>query len=512
MQKIDKIAKKLALKDVFHFGDYIAKVNLSENKFLKKKGEKQGKLILLTSINPTPFGEGKTTSAICIADDLAKDRKKVCLALREPSLGPVFGVKGGAVGSGKSMIVPEEEINLHFTGDFHAITSANNLLCAIIDNHIYQGNTLKIKEVCFHRTLDLNDRALREVELSSREESFSITPACEIMSIMTLAKDENDLKTRLGEILVGFNEKNKPIFAKDLNAQNAMFMLLKNALKPNLVQSKNKTPALVHCGPFANISLGTSSVISLKTALSSADYVVAEAGFGFDCGGEKFLDLLCQENSLNPNLIIVVATIKALIHHGEGNRDDEKLEKGFANLLHHYSTIEKVFGKKALVCLNKFDSDSEELLTQFALLCNKHYLDFIEIEPYTQSGQSVAKIIEKLCQKQTPLKFAYSFDQPLKQKLENIATKVYGGKKVVLTEKANQNLKKIEKYSKNLPVIIAKTQNSLSDNPKALGAPKDFTLTITNIELKNGAGFVLATAGNMLLMPGLAKHNNYEKM
>lgn len=506
MQKIDKIAKKLNLKKIIHFGDYIAKVDFSN---LKKS---KGKLILVTSINPTPYGEGKTTCAIAIADNLAKAKKKVCLALREPSLGPVFGVKGGAVGSGKSKLVPPEEINLHFTGDFHAITSANNLLCAIIDNHIYQGNKLKIKEVLFHRTIDLNDRALRQIKLNGRDESFSITPASEIMSIITLAQDENDLKNRLANILVGFNEKDKPVYAKDLKAENAMFKLLKYAFMPNIVQTKMGTPAIVHAGPFANISLGTNSVVSLKTALASSKYVITEAGFGFDNGGEKFLDCLCQQNNFDPSLIIIVATIKALIHHGSGKDEGEKLSSGFENLIHHCKTIKSVYNKKALVCLNIFDGDNENLIKLFAILCQNANLEFIQIKPFSQEFLSVAKKIEALCQTSSTIKFAYSFKQPLTEKIKNIATKIYGAKKVSFTETAKQNLKKIEKYAKNLPVIIAKTQYSLSNNPSLLGEPKDFEITITDIELKNGAGFVLAIAGKMLLMPGLAKTNNYENM
>lgn len=511
MEKIKKIAKKLNIKEsnLECFGEYKAKI---KNLKFKEKGN----LILVTSINPTKNGEGKTTVSVGLADALSKLKKKVCLTLREPSLGPVFGLKGGATGGGKAVVEPSEEINLHFTGDFHAITSANNLLCAMIDNHIFQGNELDFKEVVFNRCIDMNDRALREITINEeklknnkpRKEHFVITPASEIMAIFCLAKNEQDLKEKLGRIVVGYNSKEKPIYASDLKAENAMFLLLKEAFYPNLVQTKEGTPAIIHGGPFANIAHGCNSVVATKTALSYADFVVTEAGFGADLGAEKFFDLKCRENNLNPKCVVIVVTVKALKEHSED------LSLGLENLGKHISNIKNVFNKSCVVALNFFENDSQKDIEKVKKFVENLGVGFEVCSPYLEGGEGCKKLAKKVLENfnDNKLTFSYNLEDNIEKKIEDIAKKVYGAISVKFSEKSLKNMKKIEKIAKNYPVVIAKTQYSLSCDDNLKGAPKDFVLDIEDIELKNGAGFVLAICGKIMLMPGLPKHPNAENI
>ena len=520
MLPIVEVAKKLNIKEkeLTLFGKYKAKVNPA----LK---EKQGKLILVTAINPTKAGIGKTTVSIGLADAFALKGKKVCLALREPSLGPVFGIKGGAAGGGYSQIQPMEDINLHFNGDFHAITSANNLLCSIIDNHIFQGNELNIdsKTIMFNRCLDINDRALRRLSLENgRREKFNITAASEIMAIMCLAEDIADLKNRLGNILIGLNTNKKPIYARDLHAQDAMAILLKDALKPNLVQTLQGTPALVHLGPFANIAHGCNSITATKTALSLSDYAITEAGFGSDLGAEKFLDIKCRIGNLKPNCVVIVATIKALKLHGGSSENDLEvenlpaLEKGIPNLVKHIENMQNVFKVPVVVSLNKYTTDTKNELKLVEDLI-KPYANMILNDVWAKGGKGAQalcdEVIKKCNEDNNNFSFAYDLKDSPKEKINKIVSKIYGGKKVVYSDVANKKLKLIKKLKiENYPVVIAKTQFSLSDDAKKIGAPKDFTFTINDIEIKTGAGFIVAIAGSMLLMPGLSKHPASEKM
>ncbi len=512
LKEISVIAKKLGLKkaQLLSYGPYKAKI-LGE--FEPKK---ESRLILVTAINPTKFGEGKTTLAIGLADALARRGKKVCLALREPSMGPVFGIKGGAAGGGYSQIAPMEEINLHFTGDFHAITSANNLLCALIDNHIFQGNELKIEKVFFKRCLDLNDRALREITLHGkheRDDGFVITAASEIMAIMCLAENLEDLKRRLGNIVVGVSAEGKLVKAKDLHAQEAMAILLKDALKPNLVQTLEGTPAIVHCGPFANIAHGCNSVRATKTALSLADYVVTEAGFGADLGGEKFLDFKCREAGLKVDCVVLACTIRALKLHGEmssENLEEENLtclKKGVENLEKHIDTIKNVFHLPCVVALNKFACDTEN---EVALLKKLLKGNLIETDVWAKGGKgglTLADEVIKTCQKKSKQTFAYSLNDTIEEKIKKIATKVYGGKGVKFSLKAKKAIEFAQKHGYGkLPVIIAKTQYSLSSDEKLLGAPKDFVLNVEDVEIRGGAEFLVAICGKTLLMPALSKN------
>lgn len=510
MQDIRLIGKKLNLSenDLFCYGKDYAKVE-------KTKGDKNGKLILVTSINPTSQGEGKTTVAIGLADAFSMQNKSVCLSLREPSLGPVFGLKGGATGGGKSSLVPEEEINLHFTGDFHAITYANNLLCSLIDNHIFQGNKLAINpnKIMIKRCVDLCDRSLRNVKISAdekneRNENFVITPATEMMSILTLSTSESDLKKRLSNILIGVDKNDKPLFVKDLKCENALLQLLKTALKPNLVQTKYGTPALVHCGPFANVSFGTSSVMSIKTALNHADFVITEAGFGADCGGEKFLDFVCQTTKISPYVVLVVATIKALKLHSENG----EIEEGFKNLEKHILNLKNVFNKKVVVVLNKFKTDKKEEEEKVISLCQNLGVKCYVSSPFLQGGESMKTLADDLAtlslEKTKKQTYAYSFKESLSTKIENIVTKVYGGKNVVFTKKAQEKIKLFGSLLKDKPVIIAKTPFSLSGDKNLVGVPKDFTITVKDVDLFNGGGYVVAKANSILLMPGMGENPN----
>lgn len=527
LKKIKKIAKKLHYHGkIILFGEYKAKLPI-------KYGKKHGKLILVTAINPTKFGIGKTTVSIGLADAMNKIGKKCCLALREPSLGPVFGIKGGATGGGYSQIAPMVDINLHFNGDFHAITSANNLLCSLIDNHIYQGNELEIDEnrILFHRCLDLNDRALRDVLVANggkngtpRIDNFTITSACEIMSIMCLAKDLTDLKERLKNIIVAYNKKGGLVFAKDLNAQDSMAILLKDALMPNLVQTLEKTPALVHLGPFANIAHGCNSIIATKMALSYCDYVVTEAGFGADLGAEKFLDVKCRAMNEKPNCVVLVATIGALKLNG-GVEDYDKLSEenlnavknGMENLYAHINAIFNEFKLPLVVTLNKYKTDTENEVNLVKHELEKINIDCIVNDVWGKGGDGaveLAKAVSFACDMDNShFEYAYNVQDSIEQKINDIAKKIYGASGVIFTDKAKQTILELEKHKLDkIPIVVAKTQYSLSDNPKLLGRPKNFEITIRDLEIKGGAGFIVALAGNMLLMPGLSKVPSAVKM
>lgn len=517
---IEKIAKKIGLKkdNLICYGNNMAKININSI-----SDNKKGKLILVSAMSPTKAGEGKTTISIGLADALNSLKKKTMLALRQPSLGPVFGIKGGATGGGYSQVIPMEDINLHFTGDFHAITSANNLLSAIIDNHIHQGNELKIKKVFFERCIDLNDRALKEITVGKgRQDKFTITSASEIMSILSLATNLSDLKRRLGNILVGQDENGKLIYAKDLKANDAMTILLKDAIKPNLVQTLEHTPTLIHCGPFANIAHGCNSIIATKTAINLADYVVTEAGFGADLGGEKFLDLKCQLNNLKPSCVVLVATCKALKLHGGqdyGNINTENinaLNTGLKNLERHILNIKNVYNLPVVVAINKFSTDTDNEIECVKTFVQNLGVNAISTECHTKGSKGsieLARAVIEKCEENSNIQFAYDLNDDTITKINKIATKIYGGKGVVLTDHAQEMLKIIEdnKYEK-LPVVIAKTQYSFSDNKDLLNAPSDFDITITDFKIRAGAEFIVAIAGKMLLMPGLAKHSAYENM
>lgn len=521
MQKIDKIAKKIDITpdQLYKFGEYKAKVvcPIEQNP--------TSKLILVTAINPTSAGIGKTTVSIGLADAMGLLKKKVCLALREPSLGPVFGIKGGATGGGYSQVVPMEDINLHFNGDFHAITSANNLLCSLVDNHIFQGNELNIDpdKVLFHRCVDLNDRALREITCAqgnkngvARKDNFTITAASEVMAILTLAKNLDDLKQKLSNIMVALTYDNRPVYAKDLQAQDAMAILLKDAIYPNLVQTLSHTPALVHCGPFANIAHGCNSVVATKLAMSKADYTITEAGFGADLGAEKFLDLKCRLNDLKPNCVVIVATIKALKLHGGVDKTDldtpnkQAVSKGLDNLIKHVETIQNVYKLPLVVTLNSYLTDTKEEINIVKHAINKLGVKFCINNVWAKGGKGakeLANIVIDLCeQDNSQFSFAYNLEDTVEQKITDIATKVYGADGVEFLDKAKSSIKTINELGlSNLPIVVAKTQYSLSDNQKLLARPTNFKITIRDIEIRTGAGFLVALAGNMLLMPGLSK-------
>ena len=523
LENIEEIALKCGLKnnEIENYGKYKAKIN--EEAFKRLENKENGKLILVTAMSPTPLGEGKTTVSIAIADGLNQIHKNAVLALREPSLGPVFGIKGGATGGGKVQVAPMEDINLHFTGDIHAITASNNLLSAIIDNHIYFGNELKIKKVTWKRCLDLNDRQLRKVEtglsgetkIVPREDGFDITVASEIMAILCLAKDIEDLRIKLGNIIIGYNEENLPVYAKDLKAEGAMTVLLKDAINPNLVQTLEKTPCLIHGGPFANIAHGCNSVRATKLALKLGNYVVTEAGFGSDLGAEKFLNIKCREANLNPNAVVIVATIKAIKYHGGALKEDilkennEALQNGMANLFKHIDNIKNKFGQNVIVALNRFNTDTEEeikfvqnSLLNIGVQCSL-------VEGWAKGGKGAIDIAEKLVKltdNKTKVNYIYEKNDTIKQKIEKIATEIYGAESVEYSSKAEEKINKIEKLKcDKLPICIAKTQYSFSDDSKNLECKTPFKIHINDIQLKNGAGFIVALAGKIMTMPGLPK-------
>ena len=523
LENILDIAKKAGIdeEEIEPYGKFKAKIS---NKIFKRlENKKDGKLILVTAISPTPLGEGKTTISIAIADGLRKIHKNSILALREPSLGPVFGIKGGATGGGKVQVAPMEEINLHFTGDIHAITAANNLLSSLIDNHIYFVNELRIKKVVWKRCVDLNDRQLRTVEtglsgekkIVPRKDNFDITVASEIMAILCLSKDIFDLKEKLGNILIGYNEENEPVYAKALNAQGAMAVLLKDAIKPNLVQTLEHTPAIIHGGPFANIAHGCNSIIATKLALKLGDYVVTEAGFGADLGAEKFLDIKCRKANLKPDAVVIVATIKALKYHGGIEKEKiqeeniEGLEKGIDNLYRHIDNLKNKFGLNVIVALNKYNTDTEKEIKYLENKLKEKNIPISIVEGWAKGGEGAIDIANKLVEttkKEENFRYIYKLEDSIKEKIEKVATKIYGAEKVEYSPEAEKEIEKIESMGYNkLPICIAKTQYSFSDNPKNLECKEKYNITIRDIELKAGAGFIVALAGKIMTMPGLPK-------
>ena len=522
LKEINDIAKDLEIEEFIEpYGKYKAKISEKLDEKLKEK--ENGKLILVTAISPTPLGEGKTTVSIAVADGLRKIGKKSILALREPSLGPVFGIKGGATGGGYVQVAPMEDINLHFTGDIHAMTSANNLLSAIIDNHIYFGNELKFKKVVWKRCVDLNDRQLRKVntglsgesKIVPREDGFDITVASEIMAVVCLSKNIFDLKENLSKILVGYNEKDKPIYVKDLKAEGAMAVLLKDAIKPNLVQTLEHTPAIIHGGPFANIAHGCNSIIATKTALKLADYTVTEAGFGADLGAEKFLDIKCKRTGLKPDAVVLVATIKALKYHGGVPKEDiqkenvEAIEKGLSNIYKHIENLKDNFGVNVVVALNKYNTDTDAEIEFLKEKIEEKGVEFSVVEGWAKGGNGAIDIAEKLvslCDKESTLNYTYDLEDDIKTKIQKVCTKIYGAKDVEYAEEALKTIDTIEKmgYGK-FPVCIAKTQYSFSDDPKNLECKEDFNIHVRDVVLKSGAGFIVVLAGNIMTMPGLPK-------
>ena len=523
IKPIYEISDKLNISRDFiePYGKYKAKIDTS---FLADKSEK-GKLILVTAITPTPTGEGKTTTTIGLADGLSRLGKNVVVALREPSLGPVFGIKGGAAGGGYAQVVPMEDINLHFTGDFHAIGAANNLLAAMLDNHIQQGNSLGIdvRKITWKRCVDMNDRQLRNIvnglggkaNGTPREDGFDITVASEIMAVLCLSNSLKDLKERLGKIIVAYDFNDKPITASMLKAQGAMAVLLKDAIKPNLVQTLEGTPAFVHGGPFANIAHGCNSVIATKTALKLGDYVVTEAGFGADLGAEKFLDIKCRLSGLTPSAVVVVATVRALKMHGGLNKTElgtenlQALIKGIPNLLRHVSNIKNVYGLPCVVAINKFPTDTEKEIDCIISECQKLGVN-VQLSTVWENGGKggieLAKEVINLCKQKSNFNYAYNENKGIINSIEQIVKKIYGGNGVILTPNAKKQVEKLTELGfGNYPVCMAKTQYSFSDDPSKLGAPKDFEVTVRNIKVSAGAGFVVALTGEVMTMPGLPK-------
>ena len=535
MKKITDIAKELNISDDYlePYGHYKAK--LSEKLFTELKDKKDGRLILVTAINPTPAGEGKTTISVGLAEAMAKAGKKAILALREPSLGPVFGIKGGAAGGGYAQVVPMEDINLHFTGDMHAITAANNLLCAMIDNSMQQGNPLNIdqRRILFKRCLDMNDRALRNIVIGMggkvngvpREDGFQITVASEIMAILCLASDLEDLKARLERILVAYTLDNKPVYAKDIGACGAMTALLKDALKPNLVQTLENTPAIMHGGPFANIAHGCNSVRATKLGLKLADYCITEAGFGSDLGAEKFFDIKCRFAGLKPDCVVLVATIRALKYNGGVPKTDlteenvEALKKGIVNLKTHVENMHK-FGVPVVVAINRFHTDTEAEIEVIENTCKELGVEVSLAEIFAKGGEGGIDLVEKVCTTidrcedcMTNFRPLYDEKLPIKEKLDIIAREIYRADGVVYTAQAEKAIKEIEGLGfGNIPVCVAKTQYSLSDDPTKLGKPENFKITVSNARLSAGAGFVVIYTGNIMTMPGLPKVPAAEKI
>ena len=509
---IKDIAKKIGLSEeqIILYGDYKAKINVPISK-------KSGKLILVTAISPTPFGEGKTTVSIGLSDALNKLGYKTVAALREPSMGPVFGMKGGATGGGYSQVVPMEDINLHFTGDFHAITSANNLICAAIDNHIYFGNSLDIQTVTFHRCLDVNDRALRDVDLISRHESFSISSASEIMALFCLATSYDDLRERLGNIIIGVNSHQEYITVKELGIVGSLMALLKDAFLPNLVQTLEKNPVIIHGGPFANIAHGCNSIVATKTALSLADYVVTEAGFGADLGAEKFFNIKCRVGDLKPDAVVLVATIKALKYHGGAKKEEifdynqDALTRGYSNLDKHYLNLKK-FGLDVVVCLNQYQSDTPEEIASFQKHCEDMGYRYAISNAYSLGSEGALSLAETVlkCQSSS-FHFLYDTTLDIISKINTICTEIYGASKVNYPDEILDKISLIEKNKlSKLPICVAKTQYSFSDDAKKVGVPSDFEVTVRDVELYGGAGFITVLLGNIMTMPGLSSKPNYE--
>ena len=521
LKNVMEITNKLNIpeSEVEQIGKYKAKISLNYLENLKNK--KEGKLILVTAINPTPLGEGKTTTSIGLADGLNAINKNAILALREPSLGPVFGIKGGATGGGHSQVAPMEDINLHFTGDIHAITSANNLLSAIIDNHIFQGNELGFEKITWKRCVDLNDRALRTVEIglsgeknmTPREDHFDITVASEIMAIFCLATSIKDLKRRLGNIIVGYNKQGNPIYCHDLNAEGSLTVLLKDALNPNIVQTLENNPAIIHGGPFANIAHGCNSVLATKMAMKLGDYTVTEAGFGADLGAEKFLDIKCRQMGISPDAVVIVATLRALKYHGGvakdevNNENEEALKEGINNLLKHVENIKK-YGLNPIVAINKFTVDTEK---EIEILQNEleGKVEFSLLENWAKGGigaKDLAEKVVRICEKPKNFKPIYELNLSLEEKIEKVAKEIYGAKNVIYSEEAKLEIEQIRNLAKNMPVCIAKTQYSFSDDPKNLLCKNPFDIHISSVELKNGSEFVVVKTGKIMTMPGLPKN------
>ena len=523
LERINKIAERLDIDedDIECYGKYKAKI--SNSVYEKLKDKKDGKLILVTAINPTPLGEGKTTVSIAIADGLSKIGKNSILALREPSLGPVFGIKGGATGGGHVQVAPMEDINLHFTGDIHAMTAANNLLASIIDNHIYFGNELDIQEVTWKRCVDLNDRQLRKVEtglsgeknIVPREDGFDITVASEIMAILCLSENIEDLKEKLGNIIIGYNSKKEPIYAKQLKAEGAMTVLLKDAIKPNLVQTLEHTPAILHGGPFANIAHGCNSIIATKMAMKLADYVITEAGFGADLGAEKFLDIKCRKAGIKPNAVVIVATIKALKYHGGIEKDKiqeenlDGLKNGMSNLYKHIENIKDKFGLNVIVAINRYNTDTEKEIEYIQETLKEKGIESSLVEGWAKGGKGaidIAQQLVNLTEKQENFKYIYDLQDDIKTKIQKVAREIYGATGVKFSEDAENEIDRIEKLGYgNLPVCIAKTQYSFSDDSKNLECKDSFEITIRDVNLKAGAGFVVAISGKIMTMPGLPR-------
>ena len=518
LENILDIAKKTNIdeNDVELYGKYKAKIS----NFEKYNKNSKGKLVLVTAMSPTPLGEGKTTISIAIADGLRKIGKKSILALREPSLGPVFGMKGGATGGGHAQVAPMEDINLHFTGDIHAITSANNLLSAMIDNHIYYGNKLQIEKVVWKRCVDLNDRQLRKIQtglsgeskIVPREDGFDISVASEIMAIVCLSENIEELKQRLGNIIIGYNKKEEPIFSKDLKAEGAMAVLLKDAIKPNLVQTLEHTPAIIHGGPFANIAHGCNSVIATKLGMELAEYTVTEAGFGADLGAEKFIDIKCRKAQIKPDVVICVATIKALKYHGGVPKEEilneniEALKKGMKNLYKHIDNLKNIFGQNVIVAINKFNTDTEVELNYLREELSKKNIEVSIVESWAKGGNGAIDIAQKIVnmpESQT-IKYCYDLNDSIVDKVKKVAQNVYGAENVIFSD---ETMKKVEKIKKlgygNLPICIAKTQYSFSDNAKNIECAEKFNININDVELKAGAGFIVIYTGKIMTMPGL---------
>ncbi len=524
MKPITEIAEKVGIPEDYleAYGKYKAKIDTA---FLKNESRKDGKLVLVTAINPTPAGEGKTTTTIGLADALNSMRKKTVVALREPSLGPVFGVKGGATGGGYAQVVPMEDINLHFTGDFHAIGAANNLLCAMLDNHIYQGNALKInpESITIKRCVDMNDRQLRQITDGlggrfngvPRSDGFEITVASEVMAVFCLAESLSDLKNRLAKITVGYTYDRKPVTAGDLKAQGAMTALLKDALKPNLVQTMEGTPAIIHGGPFANIAHGCNSVIATKTALKLGDYCITEAGFGADLGAEKFLDIKCVAAGLKPSAVVLVATVRALKFHGGVKKEDlnaenlEALEKGMPNLIRHVENLTKVYKLPTVVAINEFPTDTEAEIELVDETCKKFGVNVVRSSVWANGGKGGEKLAEEvveLCENDNDFTCAYDLAEPIEQKIVDLTQKIYGGDGVEFSDEAKAKIEILEKQGYgNLPICVAKTQYSFSDDATLLGAPKGFNIHVRNVKVSSGAGFIVVYTGTVMTMPGLPK-------
>ena len=531
LENIKNIAAKAGIADdeFEQYGNFKAKID-SKKLLNRLKDRKNGKLILVTSINPTPLGEGKTTMAIGLADGLTRIGKSAIIALREPSLGPVFGIKGGATGGGYAQVAPMEDINLHFTGDIHAITSANDLLSALIDNHIYYGNELGFEKVTWKRCVDLNDRQLRKVEtglsgeknIVTREDGFDITVASEIMAILCLTTDIEDLKRRIGNITVGYNKEEKPITVRDLHAEGALTVLLKDAIKPNLVQTLEHTPAIIHGGPFANIAHGCNSIIATKTAMKLADYTITEAGFGSDLGAEKFIDIKCRNAGIKPDAVVCVATIRALKYHGGQAKEEiktenlEALQKGIKNLNKHLDNLKNVFGLNVIVAINKFDTDTDAEIELFSNALREQNIEMSLVESHEKGSEGAIDLAEKILRiadEEENMQFAYNNSDSVKEKIEKVAKNIYGATGVEYSEKVLQKIEKIEKmgYS-HYPVCIAKTQYSFSDDPKNLECNEPYELHVNDIALKTGAEFIVVITGKIMTMPGLPRVPAAEKI